>query len=385
VVNHSLLELTGEQSSIVELCQRFSREEIRPIAARMDVQEHEVAWDLWNKASEIGLTSFMIPAEYGGGGMTDMLTSCLIHETLCYGCIALGHLILSNSFFAEGLQALADSGQHERWLTELGRERPPMTAVAVTEPNAGSDAAAIETHARRVDGGYVLNGQKIWISNGGIAEYILLFATVAPGTRSKGITAFVLERGDEGFTSGPPMPKMGQRAQPCAQLYLTDVFLAEDRRVGREGAGFVGMMHTFDRSRLNIASGSVGLAQAAFDEALAYAKVRHTFGRPLIEHQAIAFMLADMRTRIDASRLLIHRAARTIDTADHSRPEESAMAKLFATETATWCTWAAQQIFGGSGYSREFPLEKWARDARLDEIGEGSSEIMRRMIAKLIA
>jgi acyl-CoA dehydrogenase len=384
-MNHSLFELTPEQESIQQLCRQFSREQIRPIAARMDIEEHEVAWDLWTKASDIGLTTFMIPAEYGGGGMTDMLTSCLIHEEVCYGCIALGHFVLSNAFFGEGLQALADPAQQERWLTPLGRERPPITAVAVSEPNAGSDAAAIETHARRVDGGYVLNGQKIWISNGGIAEYILLFATVAPGTRSKGITAFVLERGDDGFTSGPPMPKMGQRAQPCAELFLTDVFLPDDRRVGPEGAGFVGMMHTFDRSRLNIAAGSVGLAQAAFDEARAYARVRHTFGRPLIDYQAIAFRLADMRTRIDASRLLIHRAARTIDKAEDSRPEESAMAKLYATETATWCTWAAQQIFGGYGYSREFPLEKWARDARLDEIGEGSSEIMRRMIAKLVA
>jgi acyl-CoA dehydrogenase len=384
VTNHSLLELTPEQESIQDVCRRFSREEIRPIAARMDVEEHEVAWELWNKASDIGLTSFMIAAEYGGGGMTDMVTSCLIHEALCYGCIALGHLVLSNAFFGEGLMALGSPEQLERWLKPLGTGRPPITAVAVSAPKAGSDAAAIETHARRVDGGYLVNGQKVWISNGGIAEYILLFATVAPGSRSKGITAFVLERGDEGFTSGPPMPKMGQRAQPCAELFLSDVFLPEDRRVGPEGAGFVGMMHTFDRSRLNIAAGSVGLAQAAFDEARAHAKVRRTFGRALTDHQGIAFRLADMRMKIDASRLLIHRAARTID-AGQSRPEESAMAKLFATETATWCAWAAQQIFGGLGYSREFPLEKWARDARLDEIGEGSSEIMRRLIAKLVA
>jgi alkylation response protein AidB-like acyl-CoA dehydrogenase len=373
--------LTDEQRAIQEVCRDFAAREIRPISHEVDEADVEVPREIWRKASRLGLTSFMLPEAYGGAGMTDCLTSCIVQEELSWGCSGIGNLITSNGFFAEPVLALGDAEQKQRWLTPLGEEDPPMTALATTEPASGSDAASIRTRARSVDGGYVLTGQKAWISNGGIARYYVVFATVKPGSGYRGITAFLVQADDEGLRCGPPIRKMGQRAIPNTEVFLDDVFVAVERRLGAEGQGFAGLMHTFDRSRVTLAASATGLARAALEYAVQYAKERVQFGRPIAEHQAVAFRLADMALRVDASRLLTWRAAQMLDRGERATTE-AAMAKLHASETAMWCTWAAVQTLGGWGYSREYPVEKWMRDAKLEEIEEGTSDIQRLVISR---
>jgi acyl-CoA dehydrogenase len=380
-VDAALFPLTDEQREIRTLCREFAEREIRPISAAVDEADTEMPWEIWHRAAEVGLTSFMLPEDVGGGGMTDALTQALVQEELCWGCSGIGNLITSNGFFAKPVLVLGTDEQVRRWVAPLAGERPPIGALASTEPGVGSDAAAMTTTATRVDGGYVLHGQKSWVSSAGPAEYYVVFATVAPGTRSKGITAFVLEQGDPGFTIGPPMRKMGQRALVSAELFLEDVRVPEDRRLGAEGDGFRGLMRTFDLSRITLGAAATGLARAALEYAVEYAKTREQFGRPIAEHQAVAFRLADMAVRVEASRLLVWQAARKAD-AGEDVGLEAAMAKLHASEAAMWCTWAAVQTLGGWGYSREYPVEKWMRDAKLEEIEEGTSDIQRLIISR---
>ncbi len=373
--------LTDEQRAIQELCRDFAAREIRPISLAVDEADTEVPREVWRKAAGLGLTAYMLPVEYGGAGMTDCLTSCIVQEELSHGCSGIGNLITSNGFFAEPVLALGDAEQKQRWLSPLGEDDPPFTALATTEPQSGSDAASIRTRARQVDGGYVLSGQKAWISNGGIARYYVVFATVKPGTGYRGVTAFLVCDDDQGLRCGPPIRKMGQRAIPNTELFLDDVFVGEDRRLGDEGQGFAGLMHTFDRSRVTLAASATGLARAALEYAIAYARERVQFGKPIAEHQAVAFRLADMALRVDASRLLTWRAAQMLDRGERATTQ-AAMAKLHASETAMWCTWAAVQTLGGWGYSREYPVEKWMRDAKLEEIEEGTSDIQRLVISR---
>jgi len=374
-------DLTPEQEEIRRVCRDFAAREIRPISAAVDEADVETPWEIFHKAAALGLTSFMLPEDLGGGGMTDVLTGCVVQEELCHGCSGIGNLITSGGFFAEPVLALGTDAQKDRWVRPLAGETPPMTALATTEPNAGSDAASIQTTARRVDGGYVLDGQKTWISNGGVAELYVVFATVQRGSGHRGITAFLLHRDDEGLSFGQPMRKMGQRAILNTELFLSDCFVAEDRRLGEEGEGFRGLMEVFDRSRVTLSAAATGLARAALEYATQYAKERVQFGRPIAEHQAVAFRLADMALRVDASRLLTWRAAHLLD-AGRTGTKEAAMAKLHASETAMFCTWAAVQTLGGMGYSREYPVEKWMRDAKLEEIEEGTSDIQRLVISR---
>jgi alkylation response protein AidB-like acyl-CoA dehydrogenase len=380
-VVHEPFELTREQREIRDVCREFAEREIRPIAQEVDEADTELPWEIWYKAAALGLTSFMLPEEYGGGGLTDCLTGCVVQEELCWGCSGIGNLITSGGFFAEPVLALGNDEQKRRWIEPLTGERPPLGALATTEPGAGSDAASMQTTATVTDGGYRLRGQKTWISNGGVAEFYVVFATVAPGTRSRGITAFLVEKGDAGVSFGAPMRKMGQRAIVNTEMFLEDAELPEDRRLGDEGQGFYGLMQTFDRSRITLGAAATGLARAALEYATEYAKTREQFGKPIAEHQAVAFRLADMATRVDAARLLVHRAARKAD-AGGDVAKEAAMAKLYASEAAMWCTWAAVQTLGGWGYSREYPVEKWMRDAKLEEIEEGTSDIQRLVISR---
>jgi acyl-CoA dehydrogenase len=376
-----MLELTDEQREIQRVCRDFAAREIRPISLEVDEADTELPREIWAKAARLGLTSFMLPEAYGGAGMTDCVTGCLVQEELSHGCSGIGNLITSGGFFAEPVLALGSEEQKERWLSPLAGADPPFTALAITEPQSGSDAASIRTRARRVDGGYVLSGQKAWISNGGVSRFYVVFATVQPGSGHRGITAFVVEEGDAGLRCGPALRKMGQRAIPNCELFLDDVFVSDDRRLGAEGTGFTGLMHTFDRSRVTLAASATGLARAALEYATAYAKEREQFGKPIGHHQAVAFRLADMALRVDASRLLTWRAAQMVDRGERATTE-AAMAKLHASETAMWCTWAAVQTLGGWGYSREYPVEKWMRDAKLEEIEEGTSDIQRLVISR---
>ncbi len=376
-----LVELTDEQAEIQRLCRDFAAREIRPISRDVDEADVEIPWVLWRKAAALGLTAFMLPEQYGGTGMTDCLTGCVVQEELSHGCAGIGNLITSGGFFAEPVLALGSEEQKDRWLRPLCTENPPLTALAITEPQSGSDAASIRTRARRVNAGYVISGQKAWISNGGVARFYVVFATVDPGSGHRGITAFLLDSEDPGVRCGPPIRKMGQRAIPNTELFLDDVEVGEDRRLGEEGMGFRGLMETFDRSRVTLAASATGLARAALEFAVDYAKERVQFGKPIAEHQAVAFRLADMALGVDASRLLTWRAATMLDRGERAGTE-AAMAKLHASETAMRCTWAAVQTLGGWGYSREYPVEKWMRDAKLEEIEEGTSDIQRLIISR---
>ena len=377
----ALFELTSEQREIQALCRDFADREIRPISLAVDEADTEMPWEIWYRAASLGLTSFMLPERFGGGGLEDSFTQALVQEELCRGCAGIGNLITSNGFFAKPVLVLGTEEQAARWVAPLTGDRPVLGALASTEPDVGSDAAAMTTTAARVEGGYVLRGRKSWISGAGPAELYVVFATVAPGTRSRGITAFVVERGDPGLSIGPPIRKMGQRAIVNADLSLDDCFVPEDRRLGAEGEGFRGLMRTFDLSRITLGAAATGLARAALEYATEYARTREQFGQAIGRHQAVGFRLADMAVRVDASRLLVWRAARLAD-AGEDVTLEAAMAKLHASEAAMWCTWAAVQTLGGWGYSREYPVEKWMRDAKLEEIEEGTSDIQRLIISR---
>ncbi|WP_432164621.1 acyl-CoA dehydrogenase family protein [Streptomyces sp. bgisy031] len=376
-----LVPLTPEQRDIVDLTRTFAREEIRPRGRAVDEADVETPWDLWRAAAKVGITGFMLPEEYGGGGFTDVFTQVLVQEELCVGDLGIGNLLCSNGFFADPVMELGTEEQKRAWLTPLAGPDTPMTSLATTEPGSGSDAASIVTTATRTAGGYLLNGQKAWISNAGEAEQYVVFAKTDPSQRSRGVTAFLLRKDAEGLTFGEPMRKMGQRAIVCREVFFSDVFVPDADRLGDEGQGFAGLMRTFDISRAVLGAAATGVARAAYEYACDYARTRVQFGKPIIEHQAVAFRLADMRTRIEQSRLMTWRAARRLD-AGLDATAEAAMAKLTASETAAYCTWAAVQTLGGWGYSREFPVEQWMRDAKLEEIEEGTSDIMRLVISR---
>ena len=373
--------LTAEQRQIVQLCRDFAEREIRPRAREVDEADVVTPVDLFAKAGEVGITNFMLPEQYGGGGFTDVFTQCLVQEELCWGDPGIGNLLCSNGFYADPILELGTGEQKRTWLTPLTGPDHPMTALATTEPNAGSDSASMITTARRVEGGYELTGQKVWISNAGTARYYVVFAKTDRSKRSAGVTAFLLERDAPGLRFGEPMRKMGQRAIVCREIFFDDVFVPAHQRLGDEGRGFHGLMGTFDISRVVLGAAAVGAARAAYEFALDYARNRQQFGVPIIEHQAVAFRLADMATRIESARLLVHHAARQID-AGQRVTGLAAMAKLTASETAMFVTWAAVQTLGGWGYSREFPVEQWMRDVKLEEIEEGTSDIMRLVISR---
>ncbi|GAA5025324.1 acyl-CoA dehydrogenase family protein [Streptomyces siamensis] len=376
-----LVPLSAQQRDIVELTRSFARDEIRPRARAVDEADVETPWDLWRMAAEVGITGFMLPEEFGGGGFTDVFTQVLVQEELCVGDLGIGNLLCSNGFFADPVMELGTEEQKREWLTPLTGPGTPMTALATTEPGAGSDAASIVTTAHRDGTGYRLNGQKAWISNAGEAEQYVVFAKTDPARRADGVTAFLLRKDTEGVTFGEPMRKMGQRAIVCREMFLDDAHVPAGHRLGGEGEGFRGLMRTFDISRTVLGAAATGVARAAYEYARDYARTRRQFGRPIIEHQAVAFRLADMRTRVEQARLMTWRAAKRLD-AGLDATAEAAMAKLTASETAAWCTWAAVQTLGGWGYSREYPVEQWMRDAKLEEIEEGTSDIMRLVVSR---
>ena len=357
----------------------FARE-LRPVALRYDESE-EFPRELLDRAAELGLTCYDLPVEYGGGGVESLRACCAVIEELTWGDSPIALVIGQGGFFAGPVLAMGSEEQKRRWLPPLCGPRPPACALAVTEPGAATDAAAITTHAQRVDGGYVLNGHKKFIGNAPVADLCVVFATVAPGTRAAGITAFVVERGDEGFVIGPRLPKMGSRCFPVGELRFEDCFLPDDRRLGAEGEGFRGVMRTFDRARVQLAPNSLGIGRAALEVAVEHATQRHAFGKPINEFQAVSFRLADAKLKLEQARLLMLEAARR---ADEGEPfaTEAAMAKLAASEAAWFATWAASQTLGAAGYVRDSLVQKWLRDARLDEIWDGTSDIMRLIVAR---
>jgi acyl-CoA dehydrogenase len=377
---HTTARAWPDLGTLVAAARGFAEQELRPVALRYDETE-EFPWAELHRAAELGLTCYDLPAEYGGGGVERLRDCCEVIEELAWGDSPIAWVIAQGGFFAGPLLALGSDEQKRRWLPPLADPRPPVCAVAITEPEAGSDAAAIATHAARVDGGYVLNGRKKLIGNAPLADVCVVFATVAPGTRSKGITAFVVERGDDGFVIGERLPKMGSRCFPAGELRFEQCFVPDDRRLGEEGDGFRGLMRTFDTARVQLAANSLGIGRAALEHAVEHAKRRHAFGQPIHEFQAVSFRLADAKLKLDQARLLAQHAARLADEGA-AFSTEAAMAKLAASEAAVFATWAAVQTLGGAGYIRDSPVQKWFRDAKLDEIWDGTSDIMRLLVAR---
>lgn len=376
-----MISLTPEQKEIQALAARLARAVIRPVAHHHDETE-SIPWDVLRQAAEMGFTSFAFPEEYGGAGMTDMLTLALVTEELSWGCLGIGNLITSGYFGAGPLLEIGSPEQKARYIPRLADpEHHVLAAVSITEPGYGSDAAGIQTRAVRQGDHYVLNGRKAWCSNGGVSDFYTVFATVNPELRDKGVTAFLVEKDTPGLSFGKKEKKMGQRAIPVCEVILDDVKAPVENRLGEEGEGFSGVMRTFDRARVLLGAACTGVARAALEYAREYALQREAFGRPIARHQAIAFKIADMAVAVEASRLLVWRAAALADAgADFTR--EAAMAKLFASENAFMVCNQALQILGGAGYSREYPVEKWLRDVRLEQIEEGTSEIQRLIISR---
>ena len=337
-----------------------------------------------HKAAALGLTSYMLPEAYGGGGIDSLVTDCLILEELSWGDGGLGALVTSGGFFAAPILELGSEEQKQRFLSPLCGERPPLTALATTEPDYGSDAAGMTTLATRVDGGYRLRGQKTWVSNGGIAEHYIVFAQTEPGSRSRGITAFVIGLGDEGVAFGEPMRKLGDRGIVNSELFLDDAFVPDANRIGEEGQGFVGLMRTFDKSRVVLAAGCVGIARAAYEYAAQYARERVQFGKPIVEHQAVGFRLADVAMRIDAARLLTWRAAEAFDAARPSRRTRrwpsSTPPRRACSRPGPRCRRSAA---GATRASTRWRSGSATRSC--EEIWEGSSDIQRLIISRAIA
>lgn len=358
----------------------FARDVLRPVALAYDESEELPAPEL-RRAAGLGLTCYDIPTAYGGGGAEGLSEAVSVVEELAWGDSPIGMVITQVGFFAAPVMALGSEEQRRRWLPRCTGTDVPATAVAITEPDAGSDAAALATTAKRVDGGYVLDGDKKFIGNGNIADLCVVFATVDPGSRSKGVTAFVVESGDPGFQRGRRLPKTGSRCFPAGELHLQDCFVSDDRMLGEEGQAFSGLMSTFDRARVQLAANSLGIARAALEEAVAHAREREAFGRRIKDFQAVSFRLVDAKMKIDQARLVTQRAASLAD-AGEPFTVEAAQAKLAASEAAVFTTWAAMQTIGGAGYIRDSLVQKWWRDAKLDEIWDGTSDIMRLVVAR---
>lgn len=377
-------ELTDEQNDLRSMAHRFAEREIRPVAAEYDEKE-EVPWEVINKAAQTGFLSYFIPEKYGGGGVTDMITHCLVDEEIFWGCAGVGSILGGTSLCATPIMIAGNEDQKFQYLGEFcDPNQPKLGAFALTEPSAGSDPAALSTQARRDGSYYVINGYKTFITNAGIADIYVIFATVDISMGHRGITAFIVEKDAPGLVLGKKEKKMGIRASHTATLSFEDLRIPVANRLGEEGEGFEIAMKTFEYTRTHIAIAAVGVARAAYEYALQYAQERVQFGKPIIRHQAVSFMLADMATEIDAARLLAWRAAYL---ADQGVPctKEASMAKAFASDVAMKVTTDAVQILGGYGYMREYPVEKWMRDAKIMQIYEGTAQIQRLIIARSLA
>lgn len=372
--------LTPEQEAIQGMARDFTRAEIAPVAAEHD-RSGEYPREIVKKAFRAGLVYGALPEAYGGGGL-GVLDQLLIAEELSAGCAGIASCIAINSLAAIPLILHGSEAQKERYLGAACREER-LLALCVTEPGAGSDVAAIATTARRGNGEYVLSGNKCFITNGGVADYYIVFATVDPAKGHRGITAFVVPREAAGVSVGKEEDKMGQRAANTTEVIFDEVVVPAKDRLGEEGQGFRIIMHTFNHSRPGVAASAVGVARCAMDHALSYALERSQFGVPLFMQQAIMFMLADMAKDITAGRLLAWQAAwKGEQGLDNSA--EAAMAKVFCGDMVMRVATEAVQIYGGYGYVRDYPVEKLMRDAKVFQIYEGTSQVQRLLIGRAL-
>ncbi len=377
------LDLTPEQKLIRDTARGLAVNEIAKVAAQID-REHRFPREIVAKLGELGMLGVAVPERWGGAGM-DNVSYALAVEEISRGCASTGVIMsVQNSLVCDPILHFGTDEQRQRWLPELASGKK-LGCFALSEPDAGSDAAAQKTTAvvSPSGDGWVLNGTKNFITNGPVADVIVVFAMTDPARGNRGISAYVLAADTPGVKFGPADDKMGIRGAPSSQIFFTDCALPGDALLGAPGDGFKVAMRTLDGGRIGIGAQAVGIARAAFEDATRYALERKTFGQPIAEHQAIQFKLADMCTEIDAARLLVWRAAAKKD-AGQRHTTESSMAKLFASEVANRAAKEAVQVFGGYGYLTDFPVERHFRDAKITEIYEGTSEIQRLVIASAL-
>ncbi len=372
-------ELSEEQSLIRDTVREFAESEIGPSAAQRDEEERFDRALMFDSLAELGLTGMVFPEEYGGAG-ADYLSYAIAVEELSRVCASTGVTLSAHlSLCANPIYLFGSESQKQQYLAPLAAGEK-MGAFGLTEPSAGSDAGSTKTTALKNGDGWLLNGSKIFITNGGEAEtYVVLARTDKDAKKHHGISAFIIDKGTEGFTFGKKEQKLGIRSSPTMEIIFDNCLLPAENLLGEEGEGFKVAMKTLDGGRIGIASQAVGIAQGALEQAVNYAKERKQFGKPIAAFQGISFQLADMATQIEASRLMVYNAAYRA-SAGLSYSQASAMAKLMASETAMKVTTQAVQILGGYGYSREFPVERMMRDAKITEIYEGTSEIQRLVI-----
>jgi acyl-CoA dehydrogenase len=373
-------ELSEEQKILQESVRKFVQKEIIPIAGKCD-ESGELPLDLIAKVTDLGFANLSIPAEYGGVEL-DNLSANIVIEELAYGCAGITTSCIANDLALGPINIAGTSEQKKEFIKPIV-EGKKLASFCLSEPGAGSDAGGLSSKVKKVEGGYLLTGKKQWITNGGLASQYTVFATLDPSLRHKGICCFVVPANQKGVQAGHHENKMGQRASNTTSVDFDGVFIPESARIGAEGEGFKIAMQTLDFSRPFTAIISVGIARRALESALSYSRDRKQFGQSISEFQAVQFMLADAATEIEAARMLSYKSSWLIDQGKKSSLS-SAMAKRFAADIAMKITTDAVQIYGGYGYTKDYPVEKLMRDAKLMQIYEGTSQIQRIVIAREI-
>ncbi len=371
--------LTDEQRMIRDLARKVAREKVAPHAAVVDETETYPETSI-QALIDAGLYGIWVPEEYGGTAMGCLALS-LASEEVAYACAATGTQYLDQALGGLPILLGGTDAQKTKYLPRLATGEL-LSAYSLSEPEAGSDAAGLRTTALRKGDHYVLNGSKQWCTNGDHAGVICVFATIDPAKRARGITAFLVEAGTPGFTVGKKEKKMGIRGSPTVALHFTDCAIPVEQRLGAEGEGFTLAMRTLDITRPATGALALGIGQAALDAAVGYARERRQFGQRIGDFQGIQFMLADMAMQVHAARLMIHHAARQVDGGFTGNTYEASMAKCWAADAAMKVTTDAVQVFGGYGYTREFPVERFMRDAKIMQIYEGTNQIQRVVIAR---
>ena len=373
--------LSEDQMMIKDLVRQIAEEKVVPVREELDEKE-EFPWEIMKVLAQSDLFGLFIPAEYGGLGK-GCLELCIAVEELSRACVGVATTYAANALGSYPVLLFGTEEQKRKYLPEIAAGRR-LVAFGLTEANAGSDAAGIRTTARLDGGEYVLNGTKQWITNGGEAEIYTIIAMTDKSKGARGASAFIVEKGTPGFSFGKKERKMGIRASATRELIFDDCRVAKENIIGRQGLGFIVAMRTLDNARAGVGAQGVGVAQGAFEEAVKFARQRIQFGHPIISFQAVQHMLADMATEIEAGRALLYGVARYIDSGAKEISKESAMAKLFATDMAMRVTTNAVQVMGGSGYMREYPVEKMMRDAKILQIYEGTNQIQRNIIGQAL-
>lgn len=380
-MNAMFFKLSDEHEMIRKMVRDFAKNEVEPTAAERD-EEERFDRELFDKMAELGLTGIPWPEEYGGIG-SDYLAYVIAVEELSRVCASVGVTLSAHTSLAGWpVYKFGTEEQKQKYLKPMAQGEK-IGAYGLTEPGSGSDAGGMRTTAKLNGDHYVLNGSKIFITNGGIADTYVVFAVTDPSSKHKGTSAFIVEKDFKGFSVGKKESKLGIRSSPTTEIMFEDCIVPKENLLGQEGEGFKIAMMTLDGGRNGIAAQAVGIAQGALDASVAYAKERQQFGKPIAQQQGIGFKLADMATTIEASRLLTYQAA-WLESEGLPYGKESAMSKLFAGDTAMKVTTEAVQVFGGYGYTKDYPVERYMRDAKITQIYEGTQEIQRLVISRML-